>query len=245
MQLPMIGNLGRLRQRLLLGVGVLLLVVGGVILSFGLISYFDSDTPATDPSLTQLTPGDIPPPDGIEDIEGLPVSIPFNNPAQPDPPTAPLRLVIETLGVDAPVVEMGMSAEGVPFVPLNGQDVAWYNFSALPGAGSNAVFAGHVNWQQAPGAFSSIDALQAGDDVRLVSDDGREYLYEVFENFYVDPNDPESLKVMSGTDTDQITLITCGGTWVPDASEQFGGEYTNRTIVKAKLVQSAVSAGGD
>jgi LPXTG-site transpeptidase (sortase) family protein len=241
----MIRNLGRLRQRLLLGAGIVLLVAGVAILAIGLISYFDDDTPATDPSLTQLEPGDIPPPDGIEDIPGLPVAIPFNNPERPAPPTAPLRLVIEAIGVDAPVIEMGMSAEGVPYVPLNGQDVAWYNFSALPGAGSNAVFAGHINWERAPGVFGDLDQLAAGDKVSLVSDDGREYTYEVFDNVLVDPNDPNSLKVMAATDTDQVTLITCGGSWVPDSAEQFGGDYTGRTVVKAKLVRSAVSAGGD
>lgn len=244
MELSFFGNRSSLRQRLLMGVGLLLLVGGLAILAVGLVNYFDdADATVTDPSLTQLEPGDIPAPEGIEDVEGLPVAIPFNNPPQEPPPTVPLRLVIDALSVDAPVVEMGMSADGVPFVPLNGQDVAWYNFSSLPGAGSNAVFAGHINWEYAPGVFANIDQLQPGDSVKLVSDDGRAYTYEVFDNFYVDPGDPASLQVMAGTDRDQVTLITCGGTWVPDSSEQFGGDYTNRTIVQAKLVSSAVTAG--
>ena len=60
----------------------------------------------------------------------------------------------------------------------------------------------------------------------------------MFANFDVDPLDPESLKVMAPTPTDTITLITCGGTWIPDPSARFGGDYTTRTIVQAKLVDS-------
>ena len=75
----------------------------------------------------------------------------------------------------------------------------------------------------------------------LIPDDGREFRYEVVANYDVDPSDPESLKVMAPTPTDTITLITCGGTWIPDRSERFGGEYTNRTIVQAELVDSSLA----
>jgi LPXTG-site transpeptidase (sortase) family protein len=134
-----------------------------------------------------------------------------------------------------------MDGEGIPYVPLNGQDVAWYNFSTKPGAGSNAVFAGHINWERAPGVFSELVDVQPGDTVRLLSDDGREYTYEVFANFAVDPLDPASLKVMDPTSEDTVTLITCGGSWIPDASERFGGNYTDRTIVQARLTESVLA----
>ncbi|MEE8137341.1 MAG: sortase, partial [Thermoanaerobaculia bacterium] len=94
----------------------------------------------------------------------------------------------------------------------------------------------------APAVFGDLDQLQPGDTVRLMSDDGREFTYEVFDNFPVDPSDPASLKVMAPTEADTITLITCGGTWIPDPSEQFGGNYTDRTIVQAKLVESSLAA---
>src|SRR3989337_2028582 len=94
-------------------------------------------------------------------------------------------LVGERISVDAPVVEMGLDGNGVPQVPLNRQDVAWYNFSAKPGAGSNAVFAGHLNWGGVVGVFGNIDELESGDTIRLISDQGREFTYEVFANYSV------------------------------------------------------------
>ena len=232
-------NTRNLRRRLLLVAGVALFATGATILAVGLVGYFDNDKalpPEVQMSFADLIPD---PPKGIEDVEGLPVAIPYNNPYPRV--TAPLRIVVDKIKVDAPVVEMGLDGDGVPQVPLNGEDVAWYNFSAKPGAGSNAVFAGHVNWAGALGAFGKIDELVEGDMVRLISDDGRELTYEVTANYKVDPSDPESLKVMAPTPTDTITLITCGGTWIPDRSDRFGGDYTNRTIVQAKLVDSSLA----
>ena len=232
-------NIRNLRQRVLLAAGVALFATGAAILAVGLVGYFEDDK-ALPPEVTMDFADLIPdPPKGIEDVEGLPVAIPYNNPYPRV--TAPLRIVVERIRVDAPVVELGLDAGGVPQVPLNGNDVAWYNFSAKPGAGSNAVFAGHVNWAGAVGSFGKIDRLENGDTVRLIADDGRELTYEVFANYDVDPSDPESLKVMAPTPTDTITLITCGGTWIPDRSDRFGGEYTNRTIVQAKLVDSSLA----
>ncbi|MEX0800154.1 MAG: class F sortase [Dehalococcoidia bacterium] len=241
--IPGFSKPANLPQRLLFALGATLLVAGAAVLAYGIVGYIGGDdSVARDPSLTRLSPEDFPPPEGIEDVEGLPVAIPYNNPNSGIQPATPLRLVVESLGIDAPVVEMGMSSEGIPYVPYNGQDVAWYNFSAKPGSGSNAVFAGHINWEQAPGVFANIDDLATGDTIRLVSEEGGELTYQVIDNFYVDPDEPESLQVMAGTDTDIVTLITCGGTWVSDSSQQFGGEYTNRTVVQAKFLKSTVAA---
>ena len=240
------GTLSRLRRGLFLGLGVALFAAGATLLGIGLVDYFD-DT-ASAPALSST------------DDEKLPVAIPYDypRPSTPEPeptPTpepaavaVPLRLMIDRLGVDAPVDVYALDENGVPEVPVAddaGEVVAWYDFSSKPGGGSNAVFAAHVTWNRAPAVFSDLNNLQAGDVVRLVSDDGTEYTYEVFANFDVDPYDTESLKVMAPTETDTVTLITCGGTWIPDPSEQFGGDYTTRTSVQAKLMQSSVTAISD
>ena len=239
------GTFSRLRRGLTLGVGAALLAAGATLLGIGLIGYFNDgvSTPETSSASDQAL--------SIDDVPNLPVAIPYYNPQrtapEPEAPavTVPLRMMIDRLGVDAPVGVYKLDADGVPEVPVAedaAEVVAWYDFSSKPGAGSNAVFAGHITWDRAPAVFANLNDLQAGDVIRLVSDDGREYTYEVFANFDVDPYDTESLKVMAPTETDTITLITCGGTWIPDASQQFGGDYTTRTIVQAKLMQSSVSA---
>ncbi|HEV8573228.1 MAG TPA: class F sortase, partial [Dehalococcoidia bacterium] len=145
---------------------------------------------------------------------------------------------IEKLGVDAPVATYGLDERSVPIVPT-GDDaaevVAWYDFSARPGSGGNAVFAGHVTWN-GDAVFKELETLAAGDTVRLRDDRGGEVVYRVTQNFTVDPNDPESVKVMYPTEQDEATIITCGGEFFENSDPVAGGDYTRRVIVKAELV---------
>jgi LPXTG-site transpeptidase (sortase) family protein len=165
-----------------------------------------------------------------------------------DPPLtdSAYQIVIERIGVSANVFTYGVDAAGVPEVPLNGQDVAWYNFSARPGTGSNAVFAGHVTWN-GRAVFYDLDSLTVGERIVLRGADGTELTYTVSESYVVDPNDPSSLAVMAATTSDVLTLITCDGTFYSTGDPVFGGEYTQRRIVRASLSGSSESpaiAGG-
>jgi len=159
------------------------------------------------------------------------------------PSTAPIsRIVIEAIGVDASVVVRGLEAGGVPQEPGKPDVVAWYDFSSRPGAGSNAVFAGHVDWtydgRPGPAVFWGLKDLKPGDVVRIFLEDGTQYDYAVTANFAVPYDDPKAVEVMGPTDEDAITLITCGGTWVRDPSLPLGGYYTHRVIVRAERVNA-------
>ena len=166
------------------------------------------------------------------------------------PPRPPLsdsgyRMVIGKIGVDAPVDVYGLDDKGVPEVPLGpdaAEVVAWYNFSARPGTGSNAVFAGHVTWN-GKAVFYDLQTLEPGDVIELVGVEGTRLTYVVSANFAVDPNDPDSLQVMQPTDTDVITLITCGGTFFESDDPVASGDYTLRVIVRAELDKIAASPG--
>lgn len=236
-----------MRRRIFLSLGVTLFVAGLVVLSIGLVGYFGGSSPSGSEAVSDYGPF----PASIRDVPGLPVAVSYNQPPEaptPTPPpvqlSAPLRLVIDSINVDAPVSTYGLDANGIPIVPTGsdaGSVVAWYDFSSLPGGGSNSVLAAHVTWNRAPAVFNDLDALKPGDTIKVVAEDGREFVYEVFANFPVDPADPASLKVMAPTETDTLTLITCGGSWVPDPSEQFGGSYSDRTIVQAHLVEANVA----
>jgi LPXTG-site transpeptidase (sortase) family protein len=150
------------------------------------------------------------------------------------------RMVIEAIGVDAPVVVRGLEPDGVPQEPGDPSVVAWYDFSSRPGAGSNAVFAGHVDWtydgRPGPAVFWGLKDLKPGDIVRVFLEDGTEYDYAVTANFAVPYDDPKALEVMGPTPSDAITLITCGGTWIPDPNNPLGGNYSHRVIVRAERV---------
>jgi LPXTG-site transpeptidase (sortase) family protein len=155
----------------------------------------------------------------------------------PDVP-APVRIIIEKIGMDAPIITLGIDANRRPEVPYDPYVVAWYNFSAKPGQGSNAVFAGHVDWtvngQPVTGVFWGLRELEEGDVVKFVLEDGSELQYHVTLNFALEGNDTDGVEVMYPTPNDVVTLISCGGTWIPDSSSPLGGDYTHRVVVRAE-----------
>jgi LPXTG-site transpeptidase (sortase) family protein len=167
--------------------------------------------------------------------------------AEPTPPSGPrpVRLTISRIDVDAPVIELNVEpGTTTPAVPTEGYQAAWYDFSATPGVGSNAVFAGHVDWQTPKGlpiagAFYRLRELHIGDDIAVTLDDGSTLHYRVTGNVAVKYDDPNVVKSMGLTSKDVVTLITCGGTWVKNASEENGGNYSHRIIVRAERATDA------
>ncbi len=160
----------------------------------------------------------------------------------PVQPSADFRLEIDSLGVNALVVELGLDPRDVPQVPNDGAKVAWYEFTARPGTGGNAVLSGHVRWAGDPGVFADLDELDEGDVIRLKWKDGQESVYEVSANRLINADDPELLQSMASTEVDIITLITCAGTWVTDRDDPLGGDFTDRVVVQALLVEPESSA---
>lgn len=228
-----------------LGLLVLVSMTGIGLISFGVLELVQAgasspqaiNTVSDRPNAEVQTPV----PEG-DDETSVPVSVPRSTLPRPAPAMS-VRMIIERIGVDATIATFGLDEDGLPQVPLNGEQVAWYDFSAWPGAGSNAVFAGHLNWEGAPGVFADLKDLQVGDKITLVTEVW-ERTYTVTNTSLVDPADPASLRVMKPTETDTVTLITCGGTWIPDPSELFGGDYANRVIVQAEQLADGNSPLG-
>lgn len=241
----------RLAKASLLALAGVAVIAGATVISVAVYSYLDhSSQEASVPSLSSRHRTD---PGGIYDrpfgpaststLLQLPDVVGAAPPIEPPLRDAAYRLVIERIGVNASVFTYGLDANRVPEVPLNGSDVAWYNFSSPPGTGSNAVFAGHVTWGGSA-VFYQLDEVQVGDRINLRSDNGVELSYVVSESFLVDPEDPNALSVMSPTDKDIITLITCGGSFYYTGDPIFNGDYTHRRIVRATFAGISPPATG-
>ncbi len=235
-----------LTRSFLLVLGGSAIVAGAILTSFGLYRELASGG-ASAPSLASQHRTD---PGGVYDrplgrVRTAATPFPV---AAPEPPLreAAYHMVIEKIGVDAAVFPYGVDANRVPEVPLNADDVAWYNFSAAPGTGSNAVFAAHVTWN-GRAVFYDLKEVQAGDSIILRGDNGTEIAYVVSDSFLVDPSDPNALSVMAPTPADVITLITCDGSFFYTGDPVFNGDYTQRRIVRAtlsRLTQAAAAVGG-
>jgi len=162
-------------------------------------------------------------------------------------PPPPVRLAIPRLYIDAPIVTMGLDAERYPQVPERPDQVAWYNFTAAPGQHSNAVLAGHVDWQTSTrqpiaGVFYRLRELEIGDTVTVTLEDGQKLNYRVTGNVATAYEDPNVLKAMDFTSKEVITMITCGGTWLKTGQGPFGGNYSHRVLVRAERVEAVAQA---
>ena len=114
--------------------------------------------------------------------------------------------------------------------PDNATDVAWYNFSAHPGFGGNAVFAAHVDYiRVGPAVFWNLKDLEPGDLIRVQL--ARRHRVHVRRRLQA------AVRCGNGArqrhrraDAEEIvTLITCGGTF-NSATHQ----YDKRLVVRAE-----------
>jgi LPXTG-site transpeptidase (sortase) family protein len=139
------------------------------------------------------------------------------------------RLIIENAKIDAPVVEKGVDDAGVMQAPDNAYDTAWYDFSAHPGFGGNAVFAGHVDYIHVGEAvFWNLKDLEPGDVIKVQLLDGTTYYYSVNFKQQFEADSAPVNQIVGPTPTESVTLITCGGTF-NSATHQ----YDKRLVVRA------------
>ncbi|MBI5289879.1 MAG: class F sortase [Chloroflexi bacterium] len=179
---------------------------------------------------------------GFGDIS-TPTPGPSPTPAAEFPPGDPAdiaRIVIADAEIDAPIVVKGVDDAGVMIAPDNAVDVAWYDFSAHPGFGGNAVFAGHVDYVRVgPAVFWNIKDLEPGDiiEVRLVN--GTTYKYAVTLKQQYDAATAPVDTIVGATPKESVTLITCGGTF-NSATHQ----YDKRLVVRAERIKDVPAAPG-
>jgi len=144
----------------------------------------------------------------------------------------PVRLLIPAIGVDAPITVKGLRADATMDVPDGPEDVAWYNFTARPGMGSNAVISGHLDYHDYGAAvFWRLKELREGDIVEVRLADGSVLRYRVSLKLSYDARMAPVPEIVGPTSKEVVTLITCGGTF--DSGSR---TYSNRLVVRAERV---------
>lgn len=121
--------------------------------------------------------------------------------------------------------------------PSAPQMIAWYARFGRPGApGTNSILAAHVDYVGfGKGPFGYLTSAAAGDELTVALDGGTAYGYTVKSVAVVSLQDLDMDAVVYpwlDAGVERVTLISCGGTFVPYASG--GGEYTSRVILVAE-----------
>ena len=142
----------------------------------------------------------------------------------------PVRIVIPAIGVNASLVDLAREADGtLAAPPTNELDKAgWYAKGTVPGDTGPAVIAGHVDWVDRVAVFHRLGELQAGDDIRVVMDDGSTARFTVDGVRTVSKFRFPTAAVYGPTPDPQLRVITCGGPW-----DDARNIYSDNVIVSA------------
>lgn len=157
---------------------------------------------------------------------------PTDAPGEPLPRSAPVRLRIPAIGVDAPVTGLGLTADGALEVPpAEDPDLAgWYRGGPAPGAKGTAIVAGHVDNARGPAVLYSLGTLKRGARIEVTRRDARTAVFTVDAvEVYANADFPDR-KVYGPTGRAELRVITCGGGFSP------GSGYRGNVVAYAHLV---------
>jgi LPXTG-site transpeptidase (sortase) family protein len=144
----------------------------------------------------------------------------------------PVAIFIPAAEVDAPI-ETTIISDGRMQNPTGPFVVGWYRESGRLAEAGNIVMAGHLDYWGVPRAvFFHLGALDEGDEISLLGDDGNLYDYEIEWVRKIETGSEGHqaiLDVITVTEEERLTLITCGGDFNRDTLE-----YESRTVARAR-----------
>ncbi|WP_030903319.1 class F sortase [Streptomyces sp. NRRL F-5126] len=149
--------------------------------------------------------------------------------------SVPVRLEIPSIGVDTPVMRLGLDADGtVQVPPITSHDRAgWYRNSPTPGQVGPSVILAHVTvGAYGDGVFRHLAQVREGDRIAVHLEDGKDAVFAARSVRTVAKSRFPTDAVYGDVDRPELRLITCGG-------PRSGDGYRDNVIVFADLVPAA------
>lgn len=149
------------------------------------------------------------------------------------PRSAPTRLRIPDINVDAPFTDLAVAASGQLDAPPPDDTnlVGWFADGASPGERGTSIIAGHVDTKTSAAVFARLSELEKGDRFEVERADGRKAKFVVDHAESFDKDDFPDKRVYADTDDAQVRLITCSGEY-----DRKIKDYTENLVVFAHLV---------
>ncbi|WP_030282604.1 class F sortase [Streptomyces catenulae] len=151
------------------------------------------------------------------------------------PRSAPTRIRIPQIGVDAPFTPLSLGPTGqLNAPPPNNSNLAgWYKDGATPGENGAAIVAGHVDTKTGPAVFLELDSLKKGNTIDITRADKSVATFTVDNVETFSKAQFPSDRVYNDTANPQLRVITCGG-----AYDKAAKDYTDNVVVFAHLSSS-------
>ncbi|MET9139360.1 class F sortase [Streptomyces parvulus] len=165
-------------------------------------------------------------------------SAPAAEPARPLERSVPVGLRIPAIGVDTPVLRLGLAADGTVEVPPVTDDdrAGWYRHSPTPGQVGPSVLLGHFTvGTHGDGVFRHLARLHRGDRIETRLENGTAAGFTVTAVRTVRKAEFPTDDVYGNVDRPELRLVTCGGPLT-------GGEYRDNVIVFARLATTGPAA---
>lgn len=151
-----------------------------------------------------------------------------NSTTQPSA-TAPLKVTIPAISVEAPLEVLSLNADNVLQPPVAWDAAGWYDQSPVPGQRGPSVIAGHLTAPDGPAVFVDLGTLKPGDEVIVTQADGSTTTFTVDKTISAERTDAFPTSEIYGPTPDaQLRLITCDGEYDPTR-----GHWTRNMVVFA------------
>jgi sortase (surface protein transpeptidase) len=144
------------------------------------------------------------------------------------PAPAPTRVRIPAIGVDSPLVELGMDGGGVLVPPATADVAGWFAAGPAPGAAGPALLAGHVDSQSGPGVFFRLRDVAPGDRIEIDRSDGSVAAFVVSARTQTSKSAFPTDLVYAPTPGPELRLVTCGGGF-----DRSARSYQDNIVVQA------------
>ena len=146
------------------------------------------------------------------------------------PESAPIRIKIPSIGVDASTVPLGLDGNELE-TPADPDVVGWFTGAHTPGAPGRAVLAGHLTWNGRHTVFARLPDLVAGAVVEVEREDGTTAKFEITKVSTFAKDAFPTAEVYASTDEPTLVLITCGGEY-----NKSQNNYDSNVIAFAKAL---------
>lgn len=145
------------------------------------------------------------------------------------PPGDPVTVRIPAIGVVAPLVPLGLNADGALEVPSYDR-AGWYVGGPRPGQPGPAVVAAHVDSKTGPAVFYRLKELQPGHEVHIDYVGGASVGFVVREAGRYSKSGFPTAEVYGRTEGPELRLITCTGTF-----DRSARSYRDNLVVWADI----------
>jgi sortase (surface protein transpeptidase) len=125
--------------------------------------------------------------------------------------SAPERLRIPAIHVNAPFMRLGLQRDGSLQVPPNAFTAGWFIGGPNPGQLGPAIVAAHVHWNGRPGVFEHLGDLRYDDRIIVTRKDGSSAVFRVTRVSRFTKNHFPTNLVYGNINHRGLRLITCDG----------------------------------